>query len=408
MPDEQATEAGRLWTRYFVALGVVSFLSSFISSPLYSLLPVYVEAALLRTPMFSAGLRALFLFLGGVVALPAGKLCDDLGAKRVILLGIAGPLLAGAVFMTGSPFLLTALCVGIGLSYGFSSTGGQSYLLGAVSPSVIGMASAAFFLCGTLGTASGNLLAGPIADRLGYGTLGAAACVAALGLILGTAFLLPRLPRSTGGGDGPPSTLSGSLGLLRRREVQLLMGIRYLPTCYWGAVTLLVPLLIFRHTGTNTSATVFSAVSLVVAAGFQLLTGHLCDRSGRWRPILVSASFVVLSAVGLALAGHTLVGLYVFGVMAAASAWSLSTTMPGLLRLIARNGESGRVVGMAHVAWSAGMLSGNIGGGRLVEWGSGVPFTVAAVFCLGAVGCGIGLYRFYRATDRPPDRTRLE
>ena len=66
MPEPSSAGLKELLNRRFVALLVVSFLASFVSSPLYSsLLPVYVEAGLARSPLFSAGLRGLFFMLGG-------------------------------------------------------------------------------------------------------------------------------------------------------------------------------------------------------------------------------------------------------------------------------------------------------------------------------------------------------
>ncbi|MCZ6636100.1 MAG: MFS transporter [bacterium] len=383
-----------LFNRRFIALLAVSFLSSFVSSPLYALLPVYVESDLNRSPLFSAGLRALFLILGGIFAVPAGRLADHWGVKPTYVLGTIGPILAGIVFLTGDPFLLAALCIGVGISFGFNSAGGQSYLISAAPSSIIGIASAGYFLGNTLGTASGNLFAGPIAESLGFYALGWIACLASAILFIGAVLLLPSIP-PTERNPQENRSLFGSFHLLRRSDVRLLLGIRYLPTCYWGAVTLLIPLLLFRITGTKTAATNFSAVSLSLAACFQLLTGRLCDRIGRWRPILVSASLVTLSALGLALTGHTLTGLYAFGILASASAWSLSTTMPGLLQLIGGETEKGRVVGLAHLVWSLGMLSGNLGGGKLIDWGPAIPFGIAVFFCLGALLCGIGLYRQY-------------
>ena len=55
-----------------------------------------------------------------------------------------------------------------------------------------------------------------------------------------------------------------------------------------------------RLTGTKTAATTYSAISLGIAAGFQILTGRLCDRIGRWKPVFISSSCVTISAVGLA------------------------------------------------------------------------------------------------------------
>ena len=409
MTESSSAGLKALLNRRFVALLLVSFLASFVSSPLYSsLLPVYVEAGLSRSPLFSAGLRGLFFMLGGLCSVPAGMLCDAFGIKRVLILGQFGPLLAGAIFLTGDPYLLSALCIGLGMTFGFSSTGGQSYLLGAVPARILGMAAGGYFLSSTLGSAAGNLLAGPIADNLGYERLGVLACATAAGIVVLSLVLLPSLPRPRNAGGSATRSLAGFIDLCRRREVRLLLAIRYLPTSYWGAVTLLIPLLIFRVSGTNTSVTTYSAISLVAACGSQLLTGRLVDRIGRWRPVVISSSLVAVSAVGLTFTAHTLAGLYIFGIVASVFAWSLSTTMPGILQLTAREGEEGRVVGSAHVAWSAGMLSGSLGGGKLIDWGTSVPFAIGTVFALGAVACGIGLYYVHRASDPGPQKPTVQ
>ena len=303
------------------------------------------------------------------------------------------------IFFSGDPILLTALCTGIGISSGFNSAGGQSYLISAAPSSVIGIASAGYFLGNTLGAASGNFLSGPIADTFGFQTLGFCITLAGVGLVLMSILTLPAIPSPKSADNG--RNLSAFLQLFRRLDVCLLLGIRYLPTSYWGAVTLLLPLLIFRIAGTSTAATDYSAISLIIAACFQVLTGRLCDRIGRWRPILVSASLVAISAIGLALTAHTLTGIYVFGILATASAWSLSTTMPGLIQLIARENEKGRVVGAAHLAWSLGMLSGSLGGGKLIDWGPIWPFGISVLFCLGALACGVGLYRLHGKNENP-------
>ncbi len=388
-----------LLNRRFIALLIVSFFSSFVSAPLNTLLPVYVEADLLGTPLFSGGLRAAFLILGGVFAVPAGRLADTWGVKPVYILGTLGPILAGVIFYSGDPLLLTALCTGIGISSGFNSAGGQSYLISAAPSSVIGIASAGYFLGNTLGSASGNFLSGPIADAYGFQTLGFCITLAGVVLVLMSILTLPAIPSPKSADNS--RNLSALIQLFRRLDVCLLLGIRYLPTSYWGAVTLLLPLLIFRIAGTSTAATNYSAISLIIAACFQVLTGRLCDRIGRWRPILVSASLVAISALGLALTAHTLTGIYAFGILATASAWSLSTTMPGLIQLIAREDEKGRVVGAAHLAWSLGMLSGSLGGGKLIDWGPIWPFGISVLFCIGALACGVGLYRLYGKQENP-------
>ncbi len=379
--------------RRFLALLFVSFLISFLNAPSYALLPVYVEADLARSPLFAAGLRSTFLILGGVIALVAGRLADRWGPKPVYVIGTIGPLIAGAVFLTGDPASLALLCLGLGVTAGFDSAGGQSYLISVIGAKRIGIASAGYFVGNTLGTSLGNLFAGPIADAHGYGHLGRLVIAGSVGLILVAGFILPNIEA-----HHPEIKAAEPRASFRaRREVWFLLGLRYLPTCYWGAVTLTLPLLIYRLTESNAAVSTFSAVTLAIAAICQIATGRLCDRIGRWRPIFVAATLETLSALGLALYADSIAGIYVFGILAAASAWALSTTMPGLLQLVARPGEQGRLVGLAHFAWSAGMLTGNLGAGRLIDVNPAWPFAISVGLMLGALFCGVGLYRCSRS-----------
>jgi MFS family permease len=167
----------------------------------------------------------------------------------------------------------------------------------------------------------------------------------------------------------------------------LFLMLRFLPTCYWGAHRLLLPLLIFRLTGTKAGAADYSAISLFVAAVCQLLTGRWCDRAGPRRPAMVAICLVTASTALTAVFANSLAGLYVFGVLGAASAWSLSTTMPRFIRDIAPEGGQATLVGVAHLSWSMGMLSGSLGGGYLLERrpdAPGLAFAAGALLCLAA------------------------
>ncbi len=371
-----------LLNRRFVTQWVISFCSGTLTAPTYSLLAIYVESVLHRPPIFSAGLRAALLVLGGFVAILGGALSDSIGRKQTYLLGLTGPVLSGFVFCSDSPAILLAICVYSGLCWGFQTTASQSYMMDAVSGRSLGFGAAVYFIGFTLGNALGNTVLAPLSDTLGFRTMGGIMVVGMALLFIGTALLLPG-GRPEGGESrgGFRRSMGGYRGLFRQKIVLMLMGVRYLPTCYWGVATLLIPLLIFRATGTNTAAAHYTAVSLVIAACFQMAVGRLCDRFGRRRPILIASFAVALSALGAALFARSFAGLYIFGVIGAASAWSLSTTMPGLMNDIAGEEEKGRIVGAAHLAWSFGMTSGNLGGGGLVDIHPSLPFAVVTAFC---------------------------
>jgi MFS family permease len=374
---------GDILNRRFVTQWVISFCSGALTAPTYSLLAIYVESVLHRPPLFSAGLRASLLVLGGFVSILGGALSDSFGRKQTYLLGMTGSVISGLLFYSESPLVLVALCVYNGICFGFLTTASQSYMMDAVSGRSLGLGAAIYFIGSTLGSSLGNLVLAPLADTLGFRSMGGIMVGGMSVLFVGTVLLLPggRPEGLSVSRHSFRKTMGGYSGLFRQPTVLMLMGVRYLPTCYWGAATLLIPLLIYRATGTNASAAHYSAVSLVVAACFQVAVGRLCDRYGRRWPILIASAAVTLSALGAGLFVGSFIGLYVFGVIGAASAWSLSTTMPGLMNDIAGEEEKGRVVGAAHLAWSLGMTCGNLGGGGLVDLYPPLPFYVVTGFC---------------------------
>lgn len=377
----------------FASLWITSFLIGTLNAPVSSLLAIYVEADLGRSPLFSAGLRSLLILLGGLFAVPAGIVCERIGTKNTYVLGSTGALVSGLMFLTHQPKWLFVTCVYIGIMTGFSTTASQAYLMQAVPRARLGVASAAFFLGSTFGNALGNQLTGLVVDRVGFRTIGVGMVAAMAIVFVGIAALMPELAERSARSVRLQASWDDYARLIRRPAIRLLVGIRYLPTCYWGAATLLIPLLLFRATGTKASAANYAAVSLFVASVCQVVTGRLCDAFGPKKPALVAGTGVTLSALCTALCARSDVGLYVFGVTGAAAAWSLSTTMPGIIHDVSGPGEQGRVIGMTHLAWSIGMLTGSLWGGKAVEWNPGLPFYVVTVCGLVTVVLLIALFR---------------
>ncbi len=377
-------------------LWALQFLGGVASAPVYALLAVYVEKILQHTPFYTASLRSLQLALGGLSAPLAGALADRIGYKRAYIWGMTSTVAGCAVFLTGQPAILALLLLYSGLVGSLQTTAGQAYLMEVSRRSRLGRSSAGYFLGYTLGTALGSDFSGRVAHGLGFGWLGAVSTWLAVALMAGAMWLLPSLRRSE------PSRgvwFRGGMGeMLARREVRLLLFIRFLPTCYWGAVTLLVPLLLFRLTGSERTAGAYAGVSLALAAAFQILTGLICDRRGVRLPMLLAPVGIIVSTIGLALGARSAGMLWGFGILGACSAWSLSITMPLLIDDAARPGEKGRLVGLTALAWSAGMLTGNMVAGRLatghlgVVW-PGLPFALAALCGGGTLALSVAMTR---------------
>ena len=84
------------------------------------------------------------------------------------------------------------------------------------------------------------------------------------------------------------------------------------------------------------------------------------------------------------------IGFFVAGVLASGAAWSLSTTMPRFIKQFLANDETGRGVGLVHLAWSIGFLSGYLTASLLVNINLRLPLF------LGLVAVSISAFLVFR------------
>ena len=251
----------------------------------------------------------------------------------------------------------------------------------------------------TVGNAVGSAIAGEVIDRTDYSVFGTGAMIFAGVLFVGACLFLPRLERQQSSGnqrkrDGIwKSTLNveAYLGLSRRREMRMLIGLRVFPTYYWGSVNLLMPILIERIAGVKATG-YYGAISLLFAFGCQLAVGRICDVVGHRAPALVSNAIVTLLAFGVAFFHDSLIALEVFGILGAGAAWSLSTTIPRFINEFTKPDEKGHGVGLTHLAWSTGFLLGYVASGFLINISVHVPFIVAGISLIFSTGIAYRLW----------------
>tara|TARA_B100001250_G_scaffold412863_1_gene445243 strand:- start:3554 stop:4771 length:1218 start_codon:yes stop_codon:yes gene_type:complete len=383
-------EVSGLLSRSFVVLCAVYFLNSFLSSPFSALFPVYVEADLARPSWFTGYLKGMMLFLGGIFAISAGRLCDKFGQKFTLILGLLGSSFGGLVFHTSDPSGLTMMLIVMGASSGPWSTAGQSMLIHSVRPAYLGIGSGLYFLSNTLGNAFGSLCTGWLKTTWSFPEIGTVTFGGLLVLTgLAIAFIPPmRLStnQTTGNNVKGESTWTAYKPLLIRKDIWLLLSLRLTITTFWGMATLAIPLLIYRISNNESLPAYFAAISLVVAAIFQLGIGLISDRAGYKIPLIVSAIGIFISTMGLALFPTSLFGIFVYGTFLTGTAWAVSTLVPKLINEIATSNERNRVVGLGHLAWSISMFSGNLIGGYLIDIYAGLPFVAGcALTTLGTI-----------------------
>ena len=363
------------------------------------LFPVYAEAVLEETALFAALLRALPIGLGGISALIGGTLSDRFGRKPTILIGITGAVVVGGLFTTETPLFIWGILCYEGIASGFKTAGGQTYLISVVPSNRLGLATGLYFINMTVGSAIGSAIAGEVIDRIDYSVFGIGAVFLAGLLFVGACFFLPRLARrqasnnqqKQGGVWKSTLNVGAYIDLSRRRNIQMLIGLRVFPTYYWGSVNLLMPILIARIAGVKATG-YYGAVSLLFAFGCQLAVGRICDAIGHRTPALVANALVTLLAFGVAFFHDSLIALEVFGVLGAGAAWSLSTTIPRFINEFTEPHEKGHGVGLTHLAWSTGFLLGYVASGFLVNISVQVPFIVAGISLIFSTGIAYRLW----------------
>ena len=245
-------------------LGLV-FLAGALGGPIRGLLPVYAESTLRQPPAFSSLLLSLLLVGAGIFAVVGGALSDRLGPKRTFAVGILWLLPAAALFVLADPAVLLAAAAVAGVVDGLYVVGGQAYLVAATPRAHLGLGSALYFVGSTLGTSLGSLAAGAVAERWGFGAFGLGLGAAAVGLVVAVGLLLPAAAPA-GASVHREVGLRGFVVLARNPELRLVAAVRFLPTVYWGAATVLMPLLLYRASGSVVGASLYLTVSLAVAA----------------------------------------------------------------------------------------------------------------------------------------------
>ena len=293
------------------------------------------------------------------------------------------------MYVVEMPLLVITLWCLTSAGVGFSVPSGQGYLVLSSSSGILGIASAMYNWGYTLGGAVGTPLATLVLGEDNFVALGFS--LAGLGvLMMVIASLLPVLTSSEKS-KNEDEKVSVGYGILLRRNIALLSLLRFLPTCYYGVMTLL-PLLIKQQSGSNVAVAWYVTVSSVFASLTQLVAGRVADRYGVRIPTQVSFVFILISIVGMIFTAQTLWGLYIFGTIGIGAAWSLSTLLPGMVITAAEPEIRGRVFGMLHFLWTIAMAFGTLLGGYLLEINLQLPFMIVGVLNIIALGLTVPFF----------------
>ena len=304
----------------------------------------------------------------------------------MLVLGLVGGALASLAFQTTIPGLVAILWMVGGLASAFRTLGGSSYLTRIADPRSLGLLAALYALSLTVGGSLGNPISGMILDTRGFRTFGLMVLALTMLTVPGVLAALPRQEMRQPAERGARRAFwVNALELVRRPVVVMLVGLRFLPTVFYGMASVFIPLLINDVTGSKTTVAVYTSATLVAASGAQLLSGRAADRFGHRWPTLIAFAIMILSALGLAAFPTQLWGIFGFGVLGNAAAWALSALMYCLVSDGVPRAEHGLVLGVLHAAWSIAMICGSMLGASLIQLAPGLPFLAAALLNVGSI-----------------------
>jgi len=360
--------------------------------PLVSLL-VLVDTMLYAalTPMLPRFARELHLskagagilvaaYAAGALAagLPAGRATVRFGPRRAVLCGLAlmGTASLGFALAHGFPALLGARVLQ-GAGSAFTWAGSFAWLLHAAGKrrgELIGKAMGAAVVGALLGP-----VVGTAAVLLGRGAVFAG--LAGLALVLACATLSVEAPIVA------PSR-TALAGALRERRIRAGLATLMIAAMLGGLLSVLAPL---RLAAAGWGTVAIGAMWLISAALEALespLVGRISDRHGAIRPI--SLALMAGTVVSLALATRATPAIYApLVVLAALSYGALYTPSFALISEGAeRSGlAQGIAFGLMNGAWATGAMAGPALGGAIAgAVGDTIPFLLAGLLCLAAVG----------------------
>jgi MFS family permease len=369
------------------SVGAAHFLSHFFQLALAPLFPLiradlgvgYAALGLVVTVFYGAS---------GISQTPAGFLVDRVGARPVLLGGLA--LLAGAVGLVGlvpSYWALLPLAALAGLGNSVFHPADYAILNAQVSERRLGQAYSVHAVGGNLGWAAAPAAVLPVAAIWGWrqalGVASLAGLLAVLILARQGARLASSPPAARTGAAAPllaPAQIFASPAILSCFTYFALTAFAFV-----GVQTFMVSALVTLYEAPLGTATAALTTFLVASGAGILAGGQLADRTARHDLVAmagVSTGAALMLVIGSGAATVPLVVLLV--ALAGASVGLTGPSRDMLVRKATPRGASGRVFGFVYSGLDLGSSTGPLLLGWLLDRGEprGVFVTVAAAFAL--------------------------
>ena len=396
MSDDLPRERSQSRSATWLPAGLLIFVqmaSGMRDLPQLAFFVIYLQEQRSLLPVTISSVVAGAQIAGMFTALLGGAITGRLGTKWVLVAGLALSAVGSLAFQVTAVWAVTLLWFIGGMGLALVTVGSASYLTRISTHGGLGLLAAFFALSMTAGGALGNPLAGVVIERYGFAAFSWAAVAVSVVIIGVVSLLMAPAPSQAAKAASPRSLGLSMLATAGLANVRLLIALRCLPTIFYGTLTVLIPLLLYDLSGSKVLVAAYGTTSLLVASAAQLLAGRSADRWGARGPTLASYAAMILAGLGLWLQAGTVWGLYVFGVLGIAAAWSLSTLMYVWVNDGVARAEHPATFGLLHAVWSLSMITGSVLGGWFVTTRPGVPFLIAGLLNIGSLFLIMAYYR---------------
>src|SRR6476661_4642917 len=318
----------------------IVFFDALLMFALVPLLPDYVDALSMSKAQAGAVI-GIYSAATLVMALPAGRVADRFGPRRITIAGFAH-----------SFWMLLAARGGQGTASAISWTAGLAWLSSGTPPQRRGTTLGMAMTCGSVGALLGPVLMGPLSSWLGIRT--PFVLLAAVALVLTGLAAWPADVRSAS--EGQVGFVETIRLAARSRLLACAVLVMSLVAVISGLVETLVPLRLGDAGYSAAAISLVLGLAGVLAAATQVTVGRAYDRVGGLRvaSLSISAMVVMLAVLAVPQSAIAIAIIYIVGTPSISGQYAVA------FPLAAAGADEvglphGMVLGAMNVCWGFGL-----------------------------------------------------